>query len=61
MLRCPRCNAPLTEHLPDLEWKRYFECTDCYIAFHIEVKKGGAWSLEQGRKAYGQFEVQGAA
>jgi transposase-like protein len=61
MLRCPRCNAPLKEHLPDLKWKRYFKCADCEMAFHIEVKEGGAWSLKQGRKAYGQFEVQGAA
>lgn len=32
-LNCPRCDAPLTEHLPGPRWRRYFECRECWLAF----------------------------
>src|SRR5258708_6632220 len=33
LLKCPRCDAPMIEHLPGPRWRRHFECRECWLAF----------------------------
>lgn len=50
LLRCPRCDAPLTEHLPGPLWRRYFECRECWLAFSFYSGR-----LQPGRDPNPQF------
>lgn len=36
MLTCPRCEAILQEHEPNIEWNRHWVCPECCVAWKIE-------------------------
>jgi hypothetical protein len=38
-LNCPRCGAPLYEKEPDRRWLRFFECSQCWLAFEVVVER----------------------
>lgn len=51
-MNCLRCGSPLREHEPSGEWKRYFECEECWLTFSLlseAAKKKMPVRLEQGR------------
>jgi hypothetical protein len=56
LLKCPRCESPLTEHLPDGRWRRYFECSECWLAFSFYSGR-----LQPGRDLNPQFLAKGAS
>jgi hypothetical protein len=37
--RCERCDAQLVEHQPNARWLRWWECSECYRAYHLEVSR----------------------
>jgi len=43
-MHCPRCDALMEWHEPDKIWMRWFECPECWLAFHLE-----SWELVLGR------------
>lgn len=51
---CPRCDAPLLEHLPDGRWRRHFECRDCWLAFSFYSGR-----LQPGRDLNPHFLAKG--
>jgi hypothetical protein len=34
-MNCPRCGEPLADEGPNRRWLRYFECTQCWLAFEM--------------------------
>ncbi len=56
---CPRCGSELVEHEPDLRWQRWWECPECWAAYHwfISTRRGGC----RGALVQGRMERQGYA
>jgi hypothetical protein len=38
-MHCPRCQALMEEHEPSPRWMRYWECTECWLAFRLERRE----------------------
>ena len=34
-MNCPRCGAPLQERAPNLQWLRWLECDECWLAYEL--------------------------
>jgi hypothetical protein len=34
-LDCPRCGAPLQWRGPTLQWRKHYECDECWLAFEL--------------------------
>lgn len=47
-LPCPDCGSPMSEKQPSETWLGYWECLDCFKAFHF-VRVNGRTYLERGR------------
>lgn len=50
-MNCPRCGVPMIEREPDAQWMRWWECSECWAAWHWfrTARKTGQSCLMPGR------------
>jgi len=52
VINCPRCGVELEMHDPDAKWKRFFECSSCWVTWHFE-------RIREKRGKFGLYLFQG--
>ena len=56
--RCPRCGGYLDWCVPTVAWLGYFECPECWVAWHHEIEEQKVGRFRR-KKRYTRILVQG--